>query len=317
MIDLEALPHPARKIPRPIVAVAFASLCVLGVFAAPTVAVARDVEPAALPAGVTQHSFLVRTFDETFRYLVYRSPGASGAGPFPVIVMLHGLGGQPESFLELGRMHERLAKAVKDKVMPPHIAVMIEGRNGYWTNWRDGAHPYRDLVARDLFVDLAKRVPIASTPENTALMGLSMGGFGALSIGLQHPKRFGVLIALSPTDMQMATKASPLRRAYNDPFGLPIDAGAVRAANPFHLVVAGKGKGQTILLSWGQKEARKFKAGSERLAAAMRKRKLDVATQPVAGGRHGWASTWEKSHPWWIAKLGSRWKTKAPARKSK
>ena len=305
-----------RRVLLPIVGAIAAFVLTGPVFSAPAHArtAKTGLAAAPLPEGTKRYTLKVPQLG-VMRYLAWQPSRRKGAARLPLIVMLHGLGGEPMSFFELGEMGYRLRRAIARGILPPCIAVMPEGRDGYWSNWKDGAHPYADLVTRHVLADARKRLPVRQTATHTALMGLSMGGFGALSIGLQHPEAYGVIIALSPTDMAYAVKAQPKRKTYTNVFGLPIDAAAVRRVNPYHLVRAGNGKGQRFLLSYGSREPRKFKQGTARLARAMKAARLKVAVQVVAGGRHGWASTWERSHPWWIAKLGDIWA--APAKKKR
>jgi len=263
--------------------------------------------PAAkqLPPRTTRHVVNVPALGGPFYYLAWRAPGVKAKGRYPLLVMLHGLGGDPYGFFELGDMGNRLEKAVRSGKLPPCVAVIPEGRNGYWSNWVDGNNPYADLVTAHIVPAARSVLPVTRKASSTVIMGLSMGGFGALSIGLRHPRTFGIIVALSPTDMEYAVQGSPRRKVYTNAFGLPIQMAAVRSANPFHLVKSGCGRGQTVLLSYGAREGRKFKQGTIRLAKVMRKAKMRVRVQSVAGGVHGWASTWKQSHPWWIPRVGT------------
>jgi len=139
-----------------------------------------------------------------------------------------------------------------------------------------------------------------------------MGGFGALSIGLRHPKTFGFIIGLSPTDLEIAVQKQPRRKLYTDVFGIPPDLDLVRRVNPYSLIRRGLGKSQRILLAYGSAEPKKFLAGAKRLIRAMTRRKLTIAVRVVTGGRHGWKTTWTADlHRWWIARLG-RWLSSSP-----
>ena len=283
--------------------------CVQSQAAPRPTASAPKVSVAELPERVSRHSIDVPELGGTFDYLVWRPPvTVDKSKKYPLIVMLHGLGGGPANFIEFARMHERLDAAVKSGRLVPCFAVMVQGRNGYWSNWKDGKHAYADLVTHKFMPHLRKELPVSDSAAKTALMGASMGGFGALSIGLMNPALFGVIVALSPTDMQFAAQGSPKRKFYTDVFGVPISMAAVKRVNPYHLVLAGKGKGQVVLVAWGAREGRKFKAGSERLIIEMKRRRLSVKSLAVAGGRHGWASAWSKSHGWWLGHLGRVWR---------
>ena len=140
-----------------------------------------------------------------------------------------------------------------------------------------------------------------------ALVGLSMGGFGALSLGLRHPEVFGLIGALSPTDMELATKAQPKRKTYTNVFGSPLDKKRVRALNPRRLVESGAGKGQLIALAWGDREPKKFSKGAHRLRKALRTAGIQARFLEVSGGTHGFAKTWsENTIDWMLKQLGER-----------
>lgn len=260
--------------------------------------------PSPLPAGVTEYTVVAPRLGGTVRYLVWLPAAAKGRRDLPLIVMLHGLGGTPRGMLAHGRLTERLDAAIASGLLPPCAAVIPEGRDGYWTNWLDGEHPWADIITKRVLPAVQRRFPVAKDPRKVVIMGPSMGGFGALSVGLANPKLFGVIVALSPTDMAFAIAATPMRDVYTNVFGVPANMAAVRRVNPYHLARAGKGAGQHILLAYGSKEPRKFNAGSARLARELRRRKRNIEVLIVKGGRHGWASTWAQAHGFWLAGVG-------------
>jgi len=273
-----------------------------------TQAVAAVKEPR-----LALHSFKMKPFAEPIRYVALRAVAhkAKPRKPLPTVVLLHGLGGDPISWLELGRIVERMDRARNKGTLPPCLVLIPAGGDGYWADWPDGKHPYGALVLRVL-KDAGKRYKRARGPKQTAIVGISMGGFGAVSLGLQHADRFGFVAGLSATDLEIAVRDGPIRQVYRQVLGDPPAASALARVNPHQLVKSGHGnKGQVFLLSHGSREANKFREGSIRLAKAMRVRKLSVRSQEVAGGRHGWASTWERAHPWWIKHLGRFWKVRS------
>ena len=260
------------------------------------------------------HSVAMAAFPEPIRYLTFR------VGPHPapkparrMLVLLHGLGGDPLSWLDLGRIVERLDKAGKAAGLRGCLVVMPAGGDGYWADWVDGHHPYGTLVLR-VVADAARRYKMHPAAADVALVGVSMGGFGALSIGLLHPERFGFVAGLSATDLDIAVRKGPIRPVYRQVLGDPPRPAALKRVNPYQLVVAGRGRAeQRFLVSYGSREAAKFRQGGERLVAAMGARKLRVVGQEVKGGRHGWSSSWAQAHPLWIKELGQFWRPTAKA----
>jgi S-formylglutathione hydrolase FrmB len=132
-----------------------------------------------------------------------------------------------------------------------------------------------------------------------------MGGFGALSLGLQHPERFGVVIGVSATDLALAVAQQPDRDVYKAVVGTPADPQLLSAINPRHLVQAGKGSDQKFVLVWGANEPTRFATGARDLTAAMRAHDLSVVTRIVPGGTHAWTTTWTlETMVWWLREAG-------------
>ena len=81
---------------------------------------------------------------------VYLPPGydADTSARYPLLVLLHGLGGEDGDWRRLGHIDEVLDTAIKRGVIRPLIAVMPDGHNGYWTDWPTGGaeREYGQLV---------------------------------------------------------------------------------------------------------------------------------------------------------------------------
>ncbi|MCO4762045.1 MAG: hypothetical protein KC502_11110 [Myxococcales bacterium] len=259
---------------------------------------------------IRYHNLVVPVLKKRFRYMVYLpKDGIKPGRRYPILVLLHGLGEYPHGWITLGKVHELIDPLVKQGKMPQPIVLLASGRNGYWTNWADGRHPYGDLVVSSYLEDMRKRYPITDRADLTAVVGCSMGGFGALSLGLRHPETFGFIAALSPTDIEVAVKLQPRRPVYRKLVGPPPYDRAVRRINPRHLVERGFGSPrQRFLLVYGSREGPKFGEGTRRVADQMRLRGLNVEVLRVEGEGHGWRNAWARSHPWWLKRLASRWR---------
>ena len=57
---------------------------------------------------------------------------------------------------------------------------------------------YEDFLATDLIADVEHRFPVAREASRRAIVGVSMGGFGALVLAMHHPDRFAFVGAMSP-----------------------------------------------------------------------------------------------------------------------
>ncbi len=245
-------------------------------------------------------------------YYIHKTPGLTEQAPAPVLVLLHGLGSQPHSWIVNGDVINHIDKAVRSGVLPACWVVMPEGRSGYWSDWSDGKHPWGSWIHQHLLDALTRAGMRGSNPALTAVVGISMGGFGAMSLGLLRPDRIGFAAGLSATDLDIATQKPPFRPVYRSVLGSPISSERMRSVNPYQLVRGGAGTAkQRYLLAWGDREPPKFSVGSERLVAAMRARKLNLSPMIVHQGAHGWRTTWLVAQPWWLRELGAWWKIKA------
>lgn len=88
--------------------------------------------------------------------------------------------------------------------VPEHLAtlynfaiVMPNGENGFWVDGLSTGHRYGSFLGEELVDYVRKTFRLALSPEDTFVMGLSMGGFGALHAALAYPDRFGKVAALS------------------------------------------------------------------------------------------------------------------------
>ena len=128
---------------------------------------------------------------------------------YPVVYLLHGLGGNDSSWLEYGRLGQYVEAAVNNNQIQPMIYVMPEGYRTYYVNDFYNKFMYQDMFINELvpFIDAHYRT--IPNSKNRATMGFSMGGFGALILPLKHPEVFSVSVPLSisiRTDDQYITE---------------------------------------------------------------------------------------------------------------
>jgi S-formylglutathione hydrolase FrmB len=57
---------------------------------------------------------------------------------------------------------------------------------------------YQDWVVEDVYRFVTERFHVRPEPEAHALVGASMGGFGAFNIALKHPDRFKTVVGIMP-----------------------------------------------------------------------------------------------------------------------
>lgn len=131
-------------------------------------------------------------------------PGSSPGDPLPVCLVLHGRGGDSGDAFESHGLQLYLAQVVAQGV-PPFVLAAVDGGDAYWHRRRDGRDPEAALQ------DLLHVLKVRGHPvDRVALMGWSMGGYGALSLGAKWGRdRVASILADSAAMFSGFTDARP------------------------------------------------------------------------------------------------------------
>jgi enterochelin esterase-like enzyme len=128
---------------------------------------------------------------------VYTPPGYSTDKKYPVLYLLHGIGGDENEWPRGGAPDVILDNLYADKKAVPMIVVMPNGRASKEVTARDPIPKQSPAFAafeKDLLEDLIpfieKTYSVKSDRESRALAGLSMGGGQALNFGLNNLDTF-------------------------------------------------------------------------------------------------------------------------------
>jgi enterochelin esterase-like enzyme len=129
--------------------------------------------------------------------LVYTPPGYSADTKYPVLYLLHGIGGDEEEWRRGGNPNVILDNLIADKKAVPMIIVMPNGRAQ--TDDRPGPNAMatapafgkfdKDLIG-DLIPFIEAKYSVVKDRESRALAGLSMGGGQSLNFGLGNLDTF-------------------------------------------------------------------------------------------------------------------------------
>ena len=125
-------------------------------------------------------------------FYTYLPPGyATSTHHYPVIYLLDGNSQSATAFLEIG-LQEELDQLIARHVIPPVIAVMIQGGPGA-NNWRNTAGQHYESYILEVQDLVDRMLPTIPTRDARAIAGDSMGGYGAMNAALDNPYRFGVV----------------------------------------------------------------------------------------------------------------------------
>jgi putative tributyrin esterase len=106
----------------------------------------------------------------------------AGKPPFPVLYLLHGLSDDSTIWLRRTRLETYVSSL-------PLIVVMPDGGRGFYTD-NDQGPAYAKHIGVELPDFIERTFPARPDRSARAVGGLSMGGYGALRIGLGYHDRF-------------------------------------------------------------------------------------------------------------------------------
>ncbi|MEO8414917.1 MAG: alpha/beta hydrolase-fold protein, partial [Ginsengibacter sp.] len=151
-------------------------------------------------------SYKSATVGTTRRSLIYTPPGFSKKKKYPVLYLLHGIGGDEKEWLNGGHPEVILDNLYAEGKIEPMIVVLPNGRamkdDRAVGNIFDSAKVQafatfeKDLL-NDLIPYIQKHYPVYTDRDHRAIAGLSMGGGQSLNFGLGNLDKFAWIGAFS------------------------------------------------------------------------------------------------------------------------
>jgi S-formylglutathione hydrolase len=134
---------------------------------------------------------------------VYLPPGyeREPSRRFPVLYLLHGIGGTYTDWTEDFDIRSVTDRLIAKGTIGEFLVVMPNGRNAYGGGFYMNSPVtgnWGDFIVKEVVAFVDGRFRTISGPEGRGLAGHSMGGFGAIHLGMKHPDVFGSIYALSP-----------------------------------------------------------------------------------------------------------------------
>lgn len=134
-------------------------------------------------------------------------------GKLQPVLLLHGLSDDETGWMRYSRV-EKHAEAY------PFLVVMPDGGRGFYVDAVQG-----EKFGTNIGVELPKIIEgLFPVQETWAISGLSMGGFGAVAIGLRQPEKFRSIHAMSAAlDVEERKKSDEFMRIFGDHKGTDRD----------------------------------------------------------------------------------------------
>jgi S-formylglutathione hydrolase FrmB len=152
-------------------------------------------------------AFRSTLLQSSVRYCVYLPASYSAPDAktkkYPVLYLLHGLGGNEQSIALEGEWTKLQDLRAQNKV-GEFLVVAPDGRDTFYINSRDGKTPYSDFFIREFVPYVERTYRVRTERAARGITGFSMGGYGALRMAFAYPVLFGSVSAHSGALMRAA-----------------------------------------------------------------------------------------------------------------
>lgn len=211
---------------------------------------------------------------------------------FPVSYYLHGLGDNEQSLINLGGWaeYDRLRREGKIGDM---VLVAPAGFTSFYINSRDGRLRYEDFFLHEFMPAMEKKYRIANTRSGRGIMGVSMGGFGAMHYAFKYPAMFTAVSANMPALIERLPERMAVdwqQRLLGAIIGDPPDTRYFDSISVFHLArTAPKSElsHMSIYFDCGTGDRYHFNVGTEALDRQLTVQGIAHEAHIYSGG-HDW-----------------------------
>lgn len=254
--------------------------------------------PHASTAGSELHqslSFHSAALGRQMAYSVYLPDGYPANGPYPVLYLLHGLGGSETDWPNVGGAGRTADRMIEKGVINPMIIVMPDGEDSWYadTGVYGGPGAFETAIMADLIRHIETTYAASPLPGARAIAGLSMGGFGAIRLAFKHPDRFAAAVSFSGAIVEDDLPGKPVsatqRKLFRGAFGKPFQPSAFNRENVFtHLPGFAIAQNRPrVLLTVGDDDYFKLYEGAFLTFLRLREAGADVELR-VTDGNHSW-----------------------------
>jgi enterochelin esterase-like enzyme len=154
---------------------------------------APDLISYAVPGPQVSGTFFSHARNRAVGYTIAYPPGHRPGAKLPLVVMLHGYGGNHTNALSGMSPAQALTLRVNGTPLPPMAMVTVDGGGGYW-NPHPGDDPLGMLTGE--LIPMCRRRGLGT--GRIGVMGISMGGYGALLLAEKRPDLVAAVAAISP-----------------------------------------------------------------------------------------------------------------------
>ena len=128
------------------------------------------------------------------KYNIYLPPNYDTKKTYPTIYFLHGFGGNNNSLHTKGVFKLIDSLVVKGR-FPETIIISPNGGKSWYIDDYAGKEKFATMFISEFIPEMKKKYALTKSSQKTVVMGLSMGGFGALRFTMLNPEEFGICVS--------------------------------------------------------------------------------------------------------------------------
>jgi len=255
-------------------------------------ALARAQTPGAR---VDCDSFSSAILGRAVEYCFALPPGYdAGSEKYPVLYYLHGLFEHAQSWRDHSAEQTWETLMSQGKI-GKFIVVMPAGGRSFYVNSFDGRERYEDFFIQEFVPAIDHKFRTLGTRDTRGIAGVSMGGYGALHLGMMHPDVFGsasahsaALIPKFPDPLPTEGRWGRYAQILQEPFGAPLNEAYFDANNPLTLAEhPERFANLKLYFDCGDQDRYGFDAGNKELDQILTSKSFPH-TFVLRPGGHGW-----------------------------
>lgn len=134
---------------------------------------------------------------------------------YPTIYLFHGINGDGASWIRRCNFNRLIDSLENFHLISDFIYIMPDAHNSYYIDNFDKSFCYESFLIKEFIPHIDSLYRTIPSSQTRTLMGLSMGGFGAMIMGIKHPDIFSSIISMSGALRDSATFVVLPQEKYN------------------------------------------------------------------------------------------------------
>lgn len=156
-----------------------------------------DFKSFILENNIKKNNIKSRFVSEIMEYYALLPENYNENKKYPVLYLLHGITDRAEYWFEKAEILDKYKEIRNEKKIGDMILIFPESGNdgrSWYTNFeRDKKSKYEDYFIKELIPDVEKKYSVYKSLKKRAIVGFSMGGYGAYALFMRNIDEFKVV----------------------------------------------------------------------------------------------------------------------------